>query len=706
MPGEKNILPAVALPGLALHSLGNYLASLGLLRALCRAWPTVRAAWRDDVFHIVGGPADFDALIDAMLTIADTSGWSTYRRGWADAQKASTAAKCGAKLAQWQASADEDELELFAAHAAPAARVDFNPLLGSGGNAGKRSFAQGRMAAIAALQPLSGVKDPTDDGRLRGLHEFLMGKQATWTVKKLNAASWFSDANKLYNSGQRAFREGSISPWAMALACEGLPLFAGGASRRLGSRARATGAFPFIVGASAPHAEGEAGRDLGEVWAPVWNRPMTVPEVVTLFARGRAEVGGRGALTPSAFAVAALARGVDAGITEFRRFVLGRTTSANTFEPRYAEAIRVPARKTSSGSSYSSATLALERLLALFERLPRDRKVGDRWRFVGLRGSVEEALVRVAAFPNHPEAIGDLLDGVVRALDRVDRNKAFRDASVRWDGLPPEWLSVLMMDEPPSAEARLALALVTSFPVGRPFTLYRFGVELQGQRRFLHPERTPATWIWRPGPLPRVLGNVLHRRTLDWEADLRRKEGAAPSRLIVPACTQDVAAWLAGDLDEALLVRWLSRLALFDWTRVPHHLRRLPVSDDFRIGVSGALSLFGLLHPLFDLRPVRRTGKGMTDNLMRVESRARTPVTARRIVGLLRTGQVAVAVDVAKSRYAMARAPLVKSDAAWSVDDPERLLAAFLIPVSDRDRARLVQRWLRPRRHEAEVAFA
>ena len=62
----------------------------------------------------------------------------------------------------------------------------------------------------------------------------------------------------------------------------------------------------------------------------MWNRPMTVPEVATLFSRGRAEVGGRGVLTPSAFATAVMRRGFDAGITEFRRFVLGRTTSANT----------------------------------------------------------------------------------------------------------------------------------------------------------------------------------------------------------------------------------------------------------------------------------------------------------------------------------------------------------------------------------------
>ena len=37
---------------------------------------------------------------------------------------------------------------------------------------------------------------------------------------------------------------------------------------------------------------------------------------------------------PAAFATAIRERGVDAGVSEFRRFTLGRTTSSNTFEPR------------------------------------------------------------------------------------------------------------------------------------------------------------------------------------------------------------------------------------------------------------------------------------------------------------------------------------------------------------------------------------
>lgn len=253
---------------------------------------------------------------------------------------------------------------------------------------------------------------------------------------------------------------------------------------------------------------------------------MTVAEAAALFSRGRAEIGGRGALTPSAFAVAIRRRGIDAGLTEFRRFALGRTTSANTFEPRFEGIVVVPNRPVASASVLSVpsvAATALERLLGLIDSLPRDRKEGTRWRYLGLRGPVEAAMLRVTASPDDPEAACALLDAAVRALDRVDTNKQFRKQNVTWEALPATWVAELVqlgLDLQP--EGRLALALVSSFPAARPFALYRFGTELRDRgraARLYHPETAPARWVWRSDPLPRALASVIQRYVLDWEQD-------------------------------------------------------------------------------------------------------------------------------------------------------------------------------------------
>jgi len=687
-------LPVVALPGLSPDSLGNYLASLGLLRVISRKWPSTRIAWRDEVLQVVGGPSTLDELLEELLRVARDRAWTPYDKAWSNDQKKGTKAKSGAPLALWQASAPEGLLALFAAHAVPHARVSFNPLLGSGGNAGKRDFAKGWKAAV---DPLAGPPKEGADSRRDSLSALLMGLPVDWVLDKLAAGSWFADATKQYNSGQTPARNSQASPWAMALACEGLAFLAGGASRRLGARTRAVGAFPFVTQPVAASAEKEADRLRGEIWAPLWARPMTLPEVSALFQRGRAELAGRGALTPAAFATAIHKRGVDAGIDEFRRFTLGRTTSANTFEPRLEARFSVAASAVNT-----SLSLALERATLLIEQrgFPRDGK-----RFAGLRGPIESALLDLAAAPDRPEAGIVLLDAVVSALDRIDHNRSFREKRVQWQPLPIEWLLSLFADEAPGVEARLALALVSGFPDALPFTAFRFGVswtsdgEVDGRarpRRFEHAKVAPARWVWRPGELSRTLGAVLARKLLEEpKLDVPGKpwRGRAP----LPASADHLRRWLAGDLDEPLLAAWLSRLALFDWTCVPGEVRKLVAPAPASRSANGELALIGLAQPLLDRRCLVIEALSPED-LLDEERGARTPEAARALVTLVRSGNLDAALRVAASRYAMAGARLANFDASWLTHDPDRLVAALLFPLWGRERATLFQRWLRPRR--------
>jgi CRISPR-associated protein Csx17 len=530
------------------------------------------------------------------------------------------------------------------------------------------------------------------------LKKLLLGHPTTWMVEKLNAASWFSDANKLYNSGQGAFRDGQLSPWAMALACEGLSFLSGGASRRLGARSRALGAFPFITRPSGPEVSGEAGRNVGEIWAPLWNRPMTLVEVRALFARGRAEQHGRGAVTPAAFASAITSRGIDAGISEFRRFALGCTTSANTFEPRFEGAYVLQEDNTLANTSTATA---LQRVTAFIEqpRFPRDRKVGQRWRVAGVRGPIEAALLRVAAQPNDHEAAIAMLDAIVASLDRIDRNRSFRKEQLRWEPLPVEWVPSLFGAGPPGVEARLALSFVSGFPPELPFAVYRFGVEWR-HGRFQHTERPPARWVWGPGELARVLSAVLARRILEEEAVLGRDEHESSGRAPLPATCSQVSHWLDGDVDEVLLGRWISRLALFDWRAVQGRVRDLAGRASLPLQVDGALSLFGLLHPLTDRRPVVMRGSTPPKDLFAPDTGARTSGMARSVVSLVRAGSLDAALGMAGSRYAMAGAFLARTDASWAIQSPERLAASFLFTITDRDRTALIERWLRPRRQQ------
>jgi CRISPR-associated protein Csx17 len=687
-------LPAIPIPGLSPDSLGNYLASLGLLRVLSRKWPTTRIAWRDEVLQVVGGPATLDELLDELMRVASERAWTSYDKAWATDQKKGTKTKSGAPLVLWQASAPEGLLTLFAAHAVPHERVSYNPLLGSGGNAGKRDFAKGWKAAVDALsEPPKKGADPRRDS----LSALLNGLPVDWVLDKLAAGSWFADATKLYNSGQTPARNSQASPWAMALACEGLAFLAGGASRRLGARTRVVGAFPFVTQPVAASTEKEADRLRGEIWAPLWARPMTLPEVSALFQRGRAELAGRGALTPAAFATAIHKRGVDAGIDEFRRFTLGKTTSGNTFESRLEGRFPLAA----SGVN-PSTSLVLERVTMLIEHrgFPRDGK-----RFAGLRGPIESALLDLAAAPDRPEVGIALLDTVVSALDRIDRNRGLRERRVQWEPLPVAWIPSLFAGEAADIETRLALALVSSFPKALPYTAFRFGVSwtpdgrVDGRvlpRRFEHTRVAPARWVWGPGELSRVLGAVLSRRLLE-EPKLDLPGTPWRGRAPLPASAHDLRCWLAGHLDEPPLAFWLSRLALFDWTHVPDEVCALAAPALASRSADGALALIGLAQPLVDRRCLVVEALSPED-LLDKERGARTPEAARALVTLVRSGNLDAARRLAASRYAMAGARLANFDASWLTHDPDRLVAALLFPLSGRERATLFKRWLRPRR--------
>ena len=85
-------------------------------------------------------------------------------------------------------------------------------------------------------------------------------------------------------------------------------------------------------------------------------------------------------------------------------------------------------------------------------------------------------------------------------------------------------------------------------------------------------------------------------------------------------------------------------------------------------------------------------------NLLSDETGARTTEAARSLVTLVLAGNIDAALRLASSRYAMAGTRVASFDATFATHDPDRLVAALLFTISDRDRAVLFERWLRPRR--------
>ena len=695
-----NALPVVPVAGLRADSLGAYLASLGLFSLVARKWPTVRACWRNASFRIVGGPIALDEIVEFVNEIGKNRDWTQYDRPWDKDKKADVKKKTSTQTARWRAMyAEERSLPAFGAHLALDGRVRTNPLLGTGGNAGRRDFAKGWSAAVQVIEkpPRNTNRDALKDD----LKAFLSGGSCAY-LKPFNAGSWFGAANKIYNHGnpsapphsphgkKRPYREGEITPWAMALACEGLAYFAGAPSRQLGGRRQLKGAFPFITSAMAPKGENEAGGIEAEVWAPIWNQPMTEPELRSLFLRGRAELGGKGATSSAAFAVGVASRGVDAGISEFRRFLLLRTTSPQTFESRMATVVPVPGMNPDSAS-----TGATRSIVEFHDTLPEDRKVGKRWKFSGLRGPLEQALVDFAAMAPGGAATEQawaLVDEMLEALVKVDRNRKFRRHNVRFRLLPGEWAARLLWEDPPDQEARLALAIssLAETPTCPQFIAHRVGVwkETPGSR-WGFPEFPPARRVWGDAELTENLCAMAERRILE---TLRTRSSQPPFDSAIRVGLQDVHAWLSHDLDEGRLCLWLDRFCMFDWSgEAARELQRgFPSAD--QPAVDGALALHALFRPLVSdwlLRQVLQESDILTE-------RTSTRAHLGRMIAMLRHGDMNGSVEAALIAYRSAGVALADFSALPVVSDPNRLLATLIIPVRDQQVLAVFRRWRAP----------
>ena len=684
----------ISYDGLHTDSLGHYLAGLGLLVAISSRWPSVRGCWRNRRFVLLTS----DGLDDEQVTKFLLNDWrpTKYERWWEIAQKADTKAKSSLKLWKERNRRPLAETRLLDAHIVGFGRNCFNPVLGTGGNIAKRDLAKVWKDASKLLAK----KDRSDwlDATLHGA--------ASIAIPDLGSGgTWFVFANKTFNSGQDWYREGRLSPWSFLLAMEGAFQLVGGVSRRLGVRARPYAVFPFIAEPSQPETDGEIGMSRAEFWAPLWSQPATAIEVRQLLKRGLAKLGGRAAQAPHEFAVAALSAGVDSGISEFARYELRQTTSSQVYEAIPREHIEViPAvmdGRRDTKRAQASRILAAFLETGWLDRIPyepRDSK--QKGKFVGLRGPIGAAIVRIGERPEDAERWQDLLLRLAAAQTKIDRNKTLREHSIAIQPLSPRWFE-LAWDRttlPVEIEAARAIAslgwnsrvndtnlplLANTFGIEPKFRAGRWTVDLPNVR--------PATAVWVSGDPLQLLLDVAQRRLIDGNSDSTTPFGGTQW------CGMEVVNRLMqndGSLDLDVVAKWIPAFSLIDWSQdvttdtparsVDWHLSR---SD-------GTALLHGLIRPLFYCDASHNVTLQDKSALFRRDQMPKLTLL-RRLFHLLRFNAIDEAVQIARDRY-LANGRNIVAPPLGMQANGSLIAAALLIPVSHRDVVKGIHRWLPP----------
>lgn len=594
------------LTGCTTRPLGSYLKALGVLRLVGKQLDrAAKGRWLDDTF-LLDTTVGADEVMDFLLTDYQPtpivtpwngrSGFNTARNRKSEKVLAGIESSTDGRLAglraciragrwvygkaaasdwqdkeQWiqacRATFPDEALEWLDAIAVLTEdRAAYPFLLGTGGNLGSMDLSNNFLERLGdALGTPAGPKSPGKAQRGEWLKAALFG---------IGSPVLKSAAPGQFDPGSKA-RE-LVNPWDYVLTLEGSLLFASGAARRMGEGGRGSASMPFMVGRSGvgyPSSLGEE-NSRGEIWCPIWRRPVTYPELARLIGEGRSAWGRSQALTGLDFARAASSLGVDRGIASFQR---------HSFLERHGQdMIAVP----------TSALKVLSR--------PEVPVLGqlDRWlsqvrRARELPNSVRDHLHRVdqaqfeVAIEGGPRTLQDVLVAVSELEALVARSTKLRDEQVRTP-VPPlpaaQWVPLL---DDGSREFRIAAALASQSDAlsrGQLDMLDRIGsrinfllrpIQLDERRRLAWsdgPTRVPGLGI---RPLVEVLAAALRRRALDAMAERQRgSDAAGPGQVgielaydfALPAPGGDIAAFVVGDTDDGRIEELLRGCLLLDWT--------------------------------------------------------------------------------------------------------------------------------------------
>ncbi len=521
---------------------------------------------------------------------------------------------------------DDDAVEWLDAAVAISAdgSRSFAPVLGTGGNEGRLDYTNNFMARIAALLILPGRKMPVREL----LGSALFGHRTTALLP--GAAGQFDPGRAGgANQGPGIAHDSTTNPWDLILTLEGATAWASGLYRRQGIGYRSVLCSPFTVRPSKVGYESAVAKDdaRGEIWTPLWLRPVRYEELKTLLREGRASVNGRPAANALEFAEAACSLGVDRGIDRFVRYSL--------LKRRGDSYVALPTGIFKA--EYRSESDRVRQFQQFFERftkqdLPRGAEEARR----GVEGAVYQVLLK-----GGNGRVRELMVALGRMLRRI---VTVSDVRLPSRGLnAADWIEACDFDVP---EVRMAASVASIF--ARDIGSLADNLS-RGDKRF----------AWVGLDLTDRMISVLERRLQlanSAESDANPLGGACT---IHPG---EVSLFIECSVNDALVEDLLFAFATLDWTNF-----KTPSLSDAAVHRE-VLPTYAVIKHLFLSREIEQ---GPEPKRLRADPR---------VLSLLKAGNIEEAAAMAVTRLRVAGfRPLVVGYAGGM--NARRLAASLLIPV-------------------------
>jgi CRISPR-associated protein Csx17 len=697
------------LTGCAPIPLAHYLKALGILRLVAEQLDAnVKALWRDDCLELQTGVTR-DALVkflgsdfrpspvlapwnggsgfypkdnnQALVAIEESTidRLAAFRAGIAAARRGLEALGLTVKpegeakarlLHSCRNSFPESALDwLDAVLVIGQEGAKFPPLLGTGGNDGRLEFTNNFMQRITEVIDVA-TGEPTPESK-RWLLAALFGETAPGLTTKAPIGQFFPGAAGGANATSGFDGPSAVNPWDFILMIEGALLFAATSVRRLESSGDGALVYPFCVRQTGVGYASAAGADESdarcEMWFPLWERPVSLPELRAIFGEGRAQVRGRPARNGVDFAQAVVTLGVDRGISAFQRYgfqvrnglsyfatplerlVVRRNQRADLLADIevWHDRLRQKAGPKANPEPPASVARALNQLERRILELCRDGGRGTLLAVLASLGAAERALAKSFRWTT------------------TNYLQPLRDLS-------PQWLDLA---DDGSTEFRLASAVASvGTPLGRDWLWFR--QHLEPITMGFTESRSWANWaeqsgndvVWHDGDLVAALNAILSRRLVRFE-----KAGTGGWCEIATryARLDDITAFIEGRLNEGFLADLLWGIACIGHGELGS--RDVEASAGSKSADGGGAAVPTALYALIKL-----CHHGATAGEQRIPL---VPAIAHRAMN----GDGKGASELAARRLtASGCRPLVKL-LPVSGDVARRTAAALLFPISNRD---------------------
>lgn len=712
------------LTGCSPAPLAHYLKGLGILRLVAEQKdPAARGWWRDEAFHLAT-TLDEEALQRFFLEeyrptplVGPWGARSGFFPGSSESASRSALQRIEAstddRLAPYRdairqvrevlaelrldekAEKDEDKLRLIRVlrQRLPETVVrwidvcvvltddwrSFPALLGTGGNEGSGSYFSNFSQSIVSC-----LIDRKHDADLEGA---LYAGPYLGSRRGPAPGHFFPIAASPPNGSTGFWGAVEMNPWDLILCLEGVNVFVASVARRLHATDLPQAAAPFAVRSSAvgygSAAEGE--EDRGEQWFPLWERPATLAEIRSLFAEGRSKVGRRAAGRPVDFGRAVARLGVARGIIAFERY--------GYVERNGLSFIAVPLGRWPVRAQPHQNLI--EDIADWVESLRR-ATAGDEGPASIARAArvCEEAILACCRDGANPQRWRDLLIALGQAEAQLLRSPRFTaEKGLRpLPDLSPEWL--VAADYEHSVELRLAAAFASQHGTTADGEIdwkdsirrHFLPLDVSGRRFALHGQALASNpeVVCVADDLETVALALVGRRLVEagqkglpW-LSLTASRGAETS-------FDDIARFLAGDVDDRLILDLARPLMALDW---PKFRRSAGRSRETRYG---SLGFYGLVRIAYWPGPLS----------LRKGAEPITVPLDPSIFTLLRTGDLVRASASAIRRLsAVGLRPhlrVVAGDLALA----RRMAAALAFPISKSDAIGLAMRLTRPEMEES-----